>query len=599
MSDKRILIADADVEVLEGFRQTLSQQWTITAATGGNAAFAEMKKEPCDVVVADLSLPEIDGAELLSRIRKEFPKTILFILATEPDKERVMKNVLGAHQFLTKPCDPATLKSAIERALALDVWVASNNMRELIARVRTLPTVPSLYFEVLAALRSPDASTEQVGAIIAKDMAMMTKLLQVLNSAYFGLSRKISDPVEAVGILGFDAVKSMVMALKLLSQYDKVKPIYFSIDRLWRHSTQVARSARQLVLNYTSDRTMAETAFTAGLMHDLGKIVLASNFDEQYRGVQSLAIKQQLPLWEVEKEIFGANHGEIGAYLLGLWGMPLDLLEASALHHTPSLTITKGFTPLTAVHVANVFEHEANPAKDGLVAPKIDEAYLKELGLFDRLDAWRGTLVKGEPVKPEPGAKPAKSSAPKPAATAHGNGSTPATKPKPAAKPLLPAITTSQPQGKHAPSAGQGRWLYASAVIAALVVFGWLIIGSLSNLTSKHPSGQPEVAASDAPQIVHARSAVDVAAGSSANDKPNAATSPASAASQVKAGPRELSVSDFKLQGIFYSADQPSAIINGRMVHPNDRLSGARIVQISPSTVTFEYQNQRKTLVLK
>ncbi len=581
MSDKRILIADADVEVLEGFRQTLSQQWTITAATGGNAAFAEMKKEPCDVVVADLSLPEIDGAELLSRIRKEFPKTILFILATEPDKERVMKNVLGAHQFLTKPCDPATLKSAIERALALDVWVASNNMRELIARVRTLPTVPSLYFEVLAALRSPDASTEQVGAIIAKDMAMMTKLLQVLNSAYFGLSRKISDPVEAVGILGFDAVKSMVMALKLLSQYDKVKPIYFSIDRLWRHSTQVARSARQLVLNYTSDRTMAETAFTAGLMHDLGKIVLASNFDE-------------LPLWEVEKEIFGANHGEIGAYLLGLWGMPLDLLEASALHHTPSLTITKGFTPLTAVHVANVFEHEANPAKDGLVAPKIDEAYLKELGLFDRLDAWRGTLVKGEPVKPEPGAKPAKSSAPKPAATAHGNGSTPAARPKPALKPLLPAITTSQPQGKQAPSAPQGRWLYASAVIAALVVFGWLIIGSLSNLTSKHPSGQPEVAASDT-------SAADVAAGSSANDKSDAATSPASAASQVKvkAGPRELSVSDFKLQGIFYSADQPSAIINGRMVHPNDRLSGARIVQISPSTVTFEYQNQRKTLVLK
>ncbi len=608
MSDKRILIADADIDVLEGFRQTLSQQWTVTAATGGNAAFAEMKKEPCDVVVADLNLPEIDGAELLSRIRKEFPKTILFILATEPDKERVMKNVLGAHQFLTKPCDPATLKSAIERALALDVWVASNNMRELIARVRTLPTVPSLYFEVLAALRSPDASTEQVGAIIAKDMAMMTKLLQVLNSAYFGLSRKITDPVEAVGILGFDAVKSMVMALKLLSQYDKVKPIYFSIDRLWRHSTQVARSARQLVLNYTSDRSMAETAFTAGLMHDLGKIVLASNFDEQYRGVQSLAIKQQLPLWEVEKEIFGANHGEIGAYLLGLWGMPLDLLEASALHHTPGLTITKGFTPLTAVHVANVFEHEANPAKDGLVAPKIDEAYLKELGLFDRLDAWRGTIVRGEPVKPEAGAnKAAKSSAAKPAAPAPVAASTSAAKPasKPASsKPLLPAIAPSATQGKQAPapvaaSQGQGRWGYAAAVIAALVVFGWLIIGSLSHLTSKHPSGQPEVATSDNPQVVHARSTLDTPASAPAADKPVATPSPAYVASQGKAPVKELAVSDFKLQGIFYSADQPSAIINGRMVHPNDRLSGARIVQISPSTVTFEYQNQRKTLVLK
>jgi hypothetical protein len=335
-------------------------------------------------------------------------------------------------------------------------------------------------------------------------------------------------------------------------------------------------------------------------MHDLGKIVLASNFDEQYRGVQSLAIKQQLPLWEVEKEIFGANHGEIGAYLLGLWGMPLDLLEASALHHTPHLTITKGFTPLTAVHVANVFEHEANPAKDGLVAPKIDEAYMKELGLFDRLEAWRGTLVRGETAKPEPGAKAAKSAGPKPAAPAPVAASSSAPKPasKPASKPLLPAITPSQPQGKQAPSAPQGRWAYAAAVLTALVVFGWLIITSVSHLTSKHPSTQPEVATTDDPQVVHARSTVDVPA-SAQVAKPAPTPTPALATSQGKTPAKELSVSDFKLQGIFYSADQPSAIINGRMGHPNDRLSGARIVQISPSTVTFEFQNQRKTLVLK
>ena len=138
---------------------------------------------------------------------------------------------------------------------------------------------------------------------------------------------------------------------------------------------------------------LAESAFTAGLMHDLGKLVLASNFDEQYSGAQALARQQQLPLWEVEKQIFGASHGEIGAYLLGLWGMPLDLVEAAALHHNPSRCLAKRFTPLTAVHVANALVYEAKPDKEGFVAPQIDEAYLAELGLSDQLQRWREMIL--------------------------------------------------------------------------------------------------------------------------------------------------------------------------------------------------------------
>src|SRR5581483_1860228 len=183
MSEKRILIAVANSGAREEFCQAFKEQWQVTQAANGTAALAEMEKQACDVLVADLDLPEVDGAELLNQTRKKYPNTILFILAADADKERVMKNVLGAHQFLTKPCDKDTLKSAIERALALDGWIANSKMRELVARIRTFPTVPSLYLEILTALKSPDSTTEQIGAIIAKDMAMMTKLLQVLNSA--------------------------------------------------------------------------------------------------------------------------------------------------------------------------------------------------------------------------------------------------------------------------------------------------------------------------------------------------------------------------------------------------------------------------------
>jgi HD-like signal output (HDOD) protein/CheY-like chemotaxis protein len=602
MSDKRILIAVADSEAREELRQAFGEHWQVTLAASGTAALAEMEKQPCDVLVADLDLPELDGAELLNQTRKKYPNSVLFILAAEADKERVMKNVLGAHQFLTKPCDKATLKNAIERALALDTWIANNKMRELVARIRTFPTVPSLYLEVLTALRSPSSTTDQIGAIIAKDMAMMTKLLQVLNSACFGLPRRITDPAEAVGILGFEAVKSMVMTIKLLNQYDKIKPVYFSIDRLWRHSTEVARTAKQLVQIQTDDSAMADTAFTAGLMHDLGKIVLAANFDEQYRGAQSLARKQRLPFCEVEREFFGASHGEIGAYLLGLWGMPLDLLEVAALHHQPSRSINKGFTVLTAVHVANAFEYELNPEKEGAIVSKVDEAYLAEIGMSDRLSVWRDVVFRRDSVKSETKRKPevkAKTEEKaKPAASATFQViTTPLpsseTKPNPVESPVVPAVV--EKVWLFTPK----QWAFAGVGTAFVVLLlAWLVTSTLTSGSDKLNSEQPVVARAreTAPGPDQTAVTGKPSDGNPDNTQAVVATTVAASAQPV---PQELAFADLKLQGIFYSKSHPTAILNGQMVHPKDHLVGALVVDIGPSSVTLEYKNQRKVLVLK
>jgi HD-like signal output (HDOD) protein/CheY-like chemotaxis protein len=624
MAGKRILLADADTEDLAEFRQVFGQQWEVVSVTSGTAALEEMKKQPCDVLIADLDLPGLDGAELLNQTRKQYPKTLCFILAPDADRERVMKNVMGAHQFLSKPCDKSTLKNNIERALALDVWIASNKMRELVARVRSFPTVPTLYIEVISALKSPEATTEQVGKIIAKDMAMMTKLMQVINSACFGLPRKINDPVEAVGLIGFEAVKSMVMTIKLLNQYDHIKPVYFSIDRMWRHSTDVARTAKQLTLMQTDDAAMAETAFTGGLLHDVGKVVLAANFDEQYRGAQSLARKQGLPLSEVEKEIFGASHGEIGAYLLGLWGMPLDLLEVAALHHLPSGGITQGFTPLTAVHLANALEHENNPDKDdSMIASKIDEAYLAQIGLLDRLDVWRAAVKSGNFTNPAPKARttsvavaksvPAKAKAPEPVAK------------RPArldpAAAVKPALTTAKAAGGVKLDAAwfsqHRRWVFTGMGLGVFALMvAWLISGPFNSLTGEKSAPKAGQAAPNAAsQIAEATPAGNSDTPNSSSQTPEpakaasntgtlvvrartAAADPAAAQSAV-ATPTNLTFADLKLQGIFYNSKNPTAIISGKSVHPNERLAGALVVEITPTGVTLDYQNQRKKLTLK
>ena len=344
---------------------------------------------------------------MLNRVRQKFPDTVRFLLAEEADRERVMKDGLGTQQFLTKPCELSLIKSALENAVARETWIADDALRELISRMRSLPTIPSIYLEVRAELKAPHASADSVGAIIAKDMAMTTKLLQVCNSSYFGLPRKITDAGEAVGLLGFDAVNSIVVAVKMLGYYDRIKPAYYSVDRLWRHSLAVAQHARNLALRHSGDRAMAETAYTAGLMHDLGKIVLACNFCQQYEQAQKAARQQARLLWSVEKETFGASHADIGAYLLGLWGLPPAVIEGAALHHQPLRSASGEFTVLTAVHAANAFEHELTPPEDGYAVSQVDTIYLARINCLTPLDAWRDFVTGKETTPAEPPPAPA------------------------------------------------------------------------------------------------------------------------------------------------------------------------------------------------
>jgi putative nucleotidyltransferase with HDIG domain len=423
------------------------------------------------------------------------------------------------------------------------------------------------------------------------------------------LPRKISDPVEAVGILGFETVKSMVMTLKLLSHYDKIKPVYFSIDRLWRHSTEVARLARRLALSQTDDPVLAESAFTAGLMHDVGKLILAANFDEQYSGAQALARKRQIALEEVEKDIFGAGHGELGAYLLGLWGMPPELVECAALHHSPSRGGGKQFTALTAVHAANVLVYEVKPDKEGFVTPKVDEAYLAQLGVAGQLQSWREMAM-------DPGLNDtqfrARSGDTK---FRTRSGDTKVFK-KPAAPALKLAPPPERPERRIiAPLTPRFRWVYASMGAAAFGMCCWFGTQALVRRVLEPvfaPAGQitqgPAVAAAPDESAPVAGMTAETPAEDPASSPAPAASNPLAAGAPVAAPApatllptaKELAFAELQLESIFFSKRDPTAVISGTWVRPRDRLpAGAMVVDIGPSSVTLEFENERKILALK
>ena len=270
----------------------------------------------------------------------------------------------------------------------LESKLKNERLQQLVGQMEHLPSVPSLYSEIVDRMHDPETTLEDIGAIIAKDIGMTAKILKLVNSAFFGLRRQVASPAEAVAYLGLDTIKSLVLSMHAFSQFEPDQTNAFSIARLWDHSMQTAAAAKRLVQVELNDRKMMDEAFVSGLLHDAGKTALAFNFPDQYGKILEQTRTSSADLLRAELETFGANHADVGGYLLGLWGLPTPVVEAIALHHQPALTSANTFTPLTAVHVANAILN-ASPAG----TPVVDAVYLERLKLADRLNGWRETLL--------------------------------------------------------------------------------------------------------------------------------------------------------------------------------------------------------------
>lgn len=271
--------------------------------------------------------------------------------------------------------------------------LANDPLKQIVGSLKTLPSVPELYRELTALLQSDDASLEQAAKIISKDMGMVAKILQVVNSPLYGLRSAVSAPSQAVALLGLDTIKSMVLCSKVFEQFDQTKIPFFSLDVLWLHGMTVGAHAKAIAKEAGADRNIQEETFTAGLLHDVGILILATNLPSQF--TEMLAAMQQCGSfdWEAEQAALGCTHGELGGYLLGTWGLPDTIVEAVAFHHLPSRCTHSAFTPLAAVHVADVIEEEAESEARGLdpIPPDVD--YLSACGLAGHLPVWRAICL--------------------------------------------------------------------------------------------------------------------------------------------------------------------------------------------------------------
>ena len=395
----KILFVDDEPNVLSGLRRLLREKrrvWTMRFANGGEEALQILENESFDVIVSDMRMPGIDGAELLTRVARDYPQTVRLVLSGQSDHEKIFRAVGPAHQFLTKPCDSKVLVETIERACGLRNHLQEQSLVDVTSRLQNLPSLPSVYAELFDVLESDDASITRVGKKIGSDVAMSAKVLQLVNSSFFGLPHHVASPEHAVSMLGLNVIRPLVLTAKVFSRYQDPEIEGFSLDELTEHSLAVATTARRIAELEKQPAHIADDACIAGMLHDIGKLVFAANLPDRYATVVQTAAETNRPLEEAEREAFGTSHAELGAHLLGLWGLPNPITEAVAFHHHPAEVPSSTFSPLTAVHVADaILKH---PGEVEGEEPNWDLGHINAIGAGDRRSIWQSAEFSQEVV---------------------------------------------------------------------------------------------------------------------------------------------------------------------------------------------------------
>lgn len=593
-----ILLIDDDTQDLQSLVAALEGKkglWQIEplSAISEAAEFARAF-EPM-VVVADYSLEGTDGVTLLRQIRKNQPGVHTFVLVTAEEREAIGGEVEDGIQFLPKPCPPEQLIGEVQRTIAIESWLGNPRIQEIVAKMGEFPCLPPLYLKVVNLLNSRGAGADQIGEAIAGDLAMSAKILQTVNSSYYGYEEKVSEIPHAVSILGVDAVKTLVLAIQVFGKLGH-SPTHKAIaDELWHHSMSVAVAARRLMKFETGHEKAAEDAYTAGLLHDLGKLILLNAVPGKSEQAREQASSGKRPLWQVENELIGANHAEIGAYVLARWGIPVSIVEAAALHHQPVNAFGARFTTLSAVHVANALVNARKSGQGPNPEALPEEAYLQEIGKDGSWEVWQEVVAGRVTQRSASENETTDEGRPAAAMRADSSGATSAPVSR-SRKSLLwvgaLAAAGVMGAGIYFLTPRSEEALYAYSLAEAPAAVETVLTPSVATPADQRVrKEEPEPALSPPATVVPA-----------AMESPPAEAPAEEPERTVPAEAEKVASDEFpeiNLTGIFYVGGRALTSVNGQVLRTGDSVAGARVVRIEPGRIVLNYRGETRAFQLE
>ena len=353
--------------------QCMQGEWAMRFSSNAAAALAELATQPADVVVADMRMPGVDGPEFLTEIKRRYPEAMRIMLSGQADSDSIIRVSRGAHRYLSKPCDALTLQASIARMSNLKAVLTDAHLAAMVGSVGALPTPPKTYQLLLECLRNPDSAIIDVTRVIRQDMAMTAKILKLANSGYFAIREPVQTIDRAVAFVGMEAISILVLGQELFDNKGSITMAGFDLPKLGKHCFETAAWARAIALHENLSSKLAEAAFLAGVLHDVGRLVFATRVQ---RAPHSLPEQMQ------------AHHAAVGGYLLGLWGFAETIVEAIVWHHMPSKCGETRLGLCGLLHVADVLAHARERGCDDTDGIGLEPGYLESLGLAEKWPAW-------------------------------------------------------------------------------------------------------------------------------------------------------------------------------------------------------------------
>ncbi len=370
----------------------MRSEWKMFYALSGSQALKIMSENEIDLLVSDMYMPEMDGAELLRHVQSKYPHVIRIILSGHSDIKLILKTLFPAHKFLNKPCTQKQLINIVKRILLAQKLLPQQETRTSINQIGALPSQPFFFPVMQQALYRQDL--EMISRDIFYDVGMIANLLKVTVNSFFGEMDHLPSIQEAVNMLGTDVLNNLFNSNGYLATYEDFITPEISVDRLWRHCLRTAKFSAAIAKQESQDSNTVHHCFIAGLLHDIGKYILIYKYFDSYRELLQKMEKNDMNSTQAELEHFKTTHGAVGAYLMALWGIPYDIIEAMAFHYNPSLLKHTCFTPLAAVHTANVLEHYFCKLRQDHLQRDLDIKYLQQTGLENRLPQIKETCKK-------------------------------------------------------------------------------------------------------------------------------------------------------------------------------------------------------------
>lgn len=388
----RVLFVDDEPLYLRGLKRGLHHlngSWDLVFVESGDAAIFALESQQVDVIVCDQRMPGTKGIDVLRHARQHHPHVLRLAVSGQVDDPDALAAIHDAHCYLRKPVSHESLEAAIRQTLRIHALLRSETVRDLVLGLSVLPTLPRVLEALFDELRRAQASLATVGELISQDPALTAQLLRVVNSPYFGVIEPVSDPAIATVLLGIDTVAALLLQQHLFALADERLLRRVGLESVFTHCARTGRRAAKLGQEFGRTAQEAGEARAAGVLHDIGKIILAVNYPDRYREAVNAARSGEMPLRVAETLFVGAPHDWVAGHLLALWGLPHATVEAVAFHHDPRHDGQSVTGPLALVHLADVLDH----AKDMRIPRELDTDYLAAVGYHIDDDVWRRLMT--------------------------------------------------------------------------------------------------------------------------------------------------------------------------------------------------------------